>query len=741
MSMTELSPSEVEQVFSNALRMHQTGNLEQAERLYSQVVAADPRHFDGLNLLGVIALQTGRNDVAIEHFKRAMAISDKVADLHNNIAEAHRRLGHADLALAHFGKAASLDPSFTDARRNFARMLAANERPDEALAELRKMLAAEPDSSQTRIFLAEVLLGQGKIEEAWQLYQEVASRDTSSVQALQGLAQILLNRGNADDALPLVLRALSASPTPEIKTLFVQAFSAARNVPAHPDIRRLVATALTEPWARPANLADAATRLVMANTVITNAVARLADPKTKEITAEALFGPFGLSVLMRDELLRALLESVPICDPDLERLLTVMRFLTLQSAGEPKPLDQDTVTFACAIARQCFLNDYVFARTSLEEDLVARARGALENAIKENIQVYPLVPVAIAAYRPLHTITGAEELLRAPAPPPMAALFDQQIRQPLEEAKIRKSLPKLTDIDDEVSTRVQQQYESNPYPTWVKHGPVDNTKKIFAGILGRFLDSGTERDQLQVLIAGCGTGQHSIEAAQSYPGGTKLLAIDLSNASLAYAARKSREAGVANIEYAQADILKLGSLGRTFDIVESSGVLHHLGNPLDGWRVLLSLLRPGGLMRLGFYSKRARRHVNTMRDLIAKGGYQPTPDGIRRTRQTIVDRTKSDEAAAWIARSPDFYSVSACRDLLFHEQEYQFTLPEIAEFLSANGLQFLFFDVMPPHVLETYRQKFPQDQAATDLACWDAFEAEHPHLFGGMYQFWIKKPR
>ena len=75
-----------------------------------------------------------------------------------------------------------------------------------------------------------------------------------------------------------------------------------------------------------------------------------------------------------------------------------------------------------------------------------------------------------------------------------------------------------------------------------------------------------------------------------------MLAVDLSLSSLCYAKRKTRELGLTNITYAQADILRLGTLPRRFDVIESSGVLHHLADPLAGWRVLLSLLRPGGFM-------------------------------------------------------------------------------------------------------------------------------------------------
>ena len=73
-----------------------------------------------------------------------------------------------------------------------------------------------------------------------------------------------------------------------------------------------------------------------------------------------------------------------------------------------------------------------------------------------------------------------------------------------------------------------------------------------------------------------------------------MLAVDLSLSSLGYAQRKAREMGLSGIEFAQADLLELGATGRSFDVVECSGVLHHMADPFAGWRMLLSLLRPGG---------------------------------------------------------------------------------------------------------------------------------------------------
>ena len=101
-------------------------------------------------------------------------------------------------------------------------------------------------------------------------------------------------------------------------------------------------------------------------------------------------------------------------------------------------------------------------------------------------------------------------------------------------------------------------------------------------------NAGTERSEaLDILIAGCGTGKNSIDAAMLFPH-ARVLAIDISLASLAYAKRKTREAGLKNIDYGQADILKLGTLGRIFDRIEVGGVLHHLADPEAGWRVLVS---------------------------------------------------------------------------------------------------------------------------------------------------------
>ena len=74
------------------------------------------------------------------------------------------------------------------------------------------------------------------------------------------------------------------------------------------------------------------------------------------------------------------------------------------------------------------------------------------------------------------------------------------------------------------------------------------------------------------------------------------------------------ELGLENLEYLHADILHLHQLGQKFDIIESAGVLHHMDEPMAGWRVLTDLLKPGGLMKIGLYSQSARQQIVKIRN-------------------------------------------------------------------------------------------------------------------------------
>ena len=483
----------------------------------------------------------------------------------------------------------------------------------------------------------------------------------------------------------------------------------------------------------------AVVNFILESPVIASCLARIADKWPLPVKGDELYGSKGLAPLAEDLFLRCAMASMTLESVALEMLLTNARAKVLRIAGgqetDAREADAEIVAFACALAQQCFINEYIYVQAAEEIELAASVRDRLLHNLVAGDAIPPLALAAVAAFFPLHTLPGAEALLRREWPAVADPLLQQQLREPFEEAGERTAITALTPVRDRTSLQVMRQYEESPYPRWTINPlaafVVDRTQ-------GKTIPKAEANDELDILIAGCGTGLHAVQVAQVYPK-ARLLAVDMSVTSLAYARRKTRELGLCNIEYAQADILELASIGRTFDRVESVGVLHHLAHPTTGWRVLLEMLRPGGQMRVGLYSETARGVIVEARARIAARGYQATAQDIRKCRQDIVREADGGRWKALIG-SRDFYSMSGCRDLLFNVMEHRFTIAEIAAFLDQNDLSFLGFEFFDDRsVIEKFQQRFPDPAAMTNIEYWRAFEADNPQTFWGMYLFLLRK--
>ena len=237
-----------------------------------------------------------------------------------------------------------------------------------------------------------------------------------------------------------------------------------------------------------------------------------------------------------------------------------------------------------------------------------------------------------------------------------------------------------------------------------------------------------------ILIAGCGTGQHSIETAAKFKD-SKVLAVDLSTSSLSYAKRKTEELSIKNIDYMQADILDLGKLGKQFDIVESVGVLHHMADPVAGWRVLTNCLKPGGLMKIGLYSELARQNIIKLREEILETGIGSKDYEMKSFRNMLIKSDKNHHRL--ILKSSDFYTMSTLKDLLFHVQEHRFTIAQIQECLADLGLKFCGFETET--IVADYKLTNTSEDDPYNLDKWHTYEVKHPETFSGMYQFWCQK--
>ncbi len=683
----------------------------------------------------------GRLDEAAAYLTQATVLKRDDAAANLGLADVLAAQGKLDEARSRYERALVLDPRLADAHHGLAYVLMQQGHLDQSVAHYRRTLALKPDYAEACSNLGIALASQGSWDEAAALYRRALALKPELIDVYRSLARLMLMQGEAAEALAIVGRALAVGKTEEAKLLFVECVKNLRTLPGDDDLRGLIARALAEGWSRPSELSAVAGKLVKRGVAGGTCVERAAKAWPRRLAAQDLWGPDGLAALAADRLLRALLESAPARDIELERFLTQARTALLELAmgsDATSAVEEDALGFFCALARQCFINEYVFAATEDEVRQAAELEAALAAAIESSAPVPALRLVAVAAYRPLHALGRAVELLERSWPPPIGALLDQQVREPLAERQISGSIPALTSIDDEISLLVRRQYEDMPYPRWVKAAPTGKPIAVDWYLRNQFpmapIRNLGRLGSLDMLIAGCGTGQHAIESAQRFLG-ARVLAIDLSRTSLGYAKRKTRELSLRNIDYAQADILKLGSLGRSFDVIEASGVLHHLGDPAAGWRVLAALLRPGGFMHVGLYSALARADIRAARAFIAERGYGRTASDIRQCRQDLMS-FEDGTPLKNVTKYPDFFTTSECRDLLFHVQEHQFTIADIKAFLIDNDLAFLGFT---GPAVQDYRRRHPGEEAMTDLDQWHVFETENPMAFTGMYQFWVQK--
>jgi SAM-dependent methyltransferase/TPR repeat protein len=482
--------------------------------------------------------------------------------------------------------------------------------------------------------------------------------------------------------------------------------------------------------------AEVDNHLVMRGAAVAAGLDRIKAAWPRRPSAAELFAAPSLA---DDVLFCCGLETIRLSGLVAERLLTEARYALLRLATEAAPgfggIDASLLGLCSALAQQCFINEYVYAQSDEESRLIGAMRDLLQAKLHAGSRIPAFLLAIIAAYYPLHALPNARTLAQIAWPSALSGLVRQQLHEPAEEARDRSSIPALTPIADR-SAPVRCMYEENPYPRWTIITRDLLPRKSHANRRAE-LDAEARAGEPaeEILVAGCGTGSKAIRTALLFPN-AKVLAIDMSLSSLAYARRKAREANVRNIEFAQADIMNLGAIGRRFDKIEVIGVLHHLESPLAGWQILLSLLRPGGVMLVGLYSVSARRAINVARAFVSERGYRSTPDEIRACRQALI---ANDSLRRELGSIHDFFTMSDCRDMLFHVMEHQFTIAQIKAFIADQRLSFLGFDIDPDN-LARFQQQFPDPAALVDLDCWERFEAANPRAFIQTYLFYVQSP-
>ena len=683
---------------------HDRGDHVQAARYYRQALAGDPARADTRALLGVVLGECGEWSKAVTQFRRSLELDPNAPATHNALGAALLGQGRLGEAESCFNSALALKPDFVDALHNLGCVsLHAGDHAQAAKC-LQEALVLAPQRLEISISLARAWLAQGRAGDAAAACQGVLEQDPDHHSAWISLGQALAARGLGDgDDLPSY----------DLLRAFLQ-----REGVDHQALAGLAAATL-----RARHDLDARSAALATNGEVQ-----------------------GTDDLIEDPLLLALLERCINVDPKLEEILTKTRKLLF---FKNTTLSRSETRLLVALALQGHGNGYAFYVSEEEE----AAYQALSDRLKQDLSAG--TPVAAVAEDLLRFALHAPLISLAPWLAPdgeldadfyagldavYRPLIERSFRQELRQNWIAGNMQQLKPICEETSASVQAQYEAAPYPRWL------SLERPQPMSLGLYLRRRLPRLHLpphpggpsEALVAGCGTGQHPLSLALACQE-LQVIGVDISRRSLAYAVDMAERLEVENLRFLQADILDLAEFGRRFSLIECVGVLHHMADPVAGLSVLADLLRPGGVMKLGLYSRRARRAIQAAQERYQALGLTPEDHDLRGFRRAVLEGDLAWPDLGDLG-STEFYYLSGCRDFVCHACEHVFDLAGIDAMLAEQGLRFEGFELADSTIKPRYLQAFPKDPAMTNLENWSRFEERYPATFLGMYQFWCRKP-
>jgi tetratricopeptide (TPR) repeat protein len=171
------------------IALHHQGRLNDAERVYQDVLREQPNHFDALHMLGVIALQTGRAAQGVALIERAIEQNDQIAAAHSNLGKGLRALNRHGEALASYAEAVTLQPDFAEGYYNLGNSLRDIKHLEEAVRSYDKAIALNPDYAAAHFNRGNAMLDLKRFEDA------VASYDRA-IALKPDYAEAFYNRGN-----------------------------------------------------------------------------------------------------------------------------------------------------------------------------------------------------------------------------------------------------------------------------------------------------------------------------------------------------------------------------------------------------------------------------------------------------------------------------------------------------------------------------------------------------------------
>ncbi len=237
---------------------------------------------------------------------------------------------------------------------------------------------------------------------------------------------------------------------------------------------------------------------------------------------------------------------------------------------------------------------------------------------------------------------------------------------------------------------VRDFYERMPYPPPLSS--LDSHRDLYKHLDHRraqfhlMWPAGHGGETREILVAGCGTSQAAKYALREPD--ARVTAIDISETSLRHTRQHQERYGLENLELHQLPIEKVGELGRSFDMVVCTGVLHHLDDPELGLRALRDVLNRQGAMRLMVYASYGRAGIYMMQEYCRLLGIGSSEKDLRDLGATLKALPVDHPMLRVLRHAKDFQRSDAMADALLHPRDRAYTVPELYDWLEKCGMSF-----------------------------------------------------
>lgn len=195
-----------------------------------------------------------------------------------------------------------------------------------------------------------------------------------------------------------------------------------------------------------------------------------------------------------------------------------------------------------------------------------------------------------------------------------------------------------------------------------------------------------EVGDLDILVAGCGANQAAI-LAYTNPD-ARVVGIDVSGASLDHHRRLRDRYGLRNLELELLPIEEIGTLERDFDLIVSTGVLHHLADPVAGLAALADCLRSDGVASLMVYARYGRIGVEMLQGVFRDLDLRQDEASVRMVEEALAALPGDHPVQGYRSLAPDLAFDAGVVDTFLHGRERTYTTDGCIDLVEAAGLVF-----------------------------------------------------